>query len=85
MNRSIKVLYVHGLESGVGGDKARYLGRHFERLAVPAMHTGYINLNHNSFFSHAVSNIFSVFSGRYLECVAQSVFDSGKPCTLPEK
>ena len=76
MNRSIKVLYVHGMESGVHGDKARYLARHFERVAVPTMHTGYLNFNQNSFLSHGLSNAFSVFSGRYVECITQSILTS---------
>jgi hypothetical protein len=36
----MKVLFVHGLESGVNGNKARYLREHFD-TNVPAMKNPY--------------------------------------------
>lgn len=76
MRSSVKVLFIHGLESGVNGDKARYLRKHFNLIA-PAMLTGAYNFNSNSFLVHCISNIWWVLSANYYEYVTKSVLDSG--------
>jgi hypothetical protein len=73
-----KILFIHGLESGVLGKKAAYLCQHYgdENVIVPAMETGLYTTAKNSFLMHGIYNLGFVFSGRYSQQVAHSVLQS---------
>jgi len=51
-----KILFIHGLESGVLGKKAGYLRQYYgsENVLVPAMETGMYSTSKSSFFMHGV-------------------------------
>jgi hypothetical protein len=76
------LLFIHGLESGVGGAKAQYLSRKFSEemtVVIPEMSTGgFTSLNKNSFLVQGVCNLFSIFSWRWFDSVIEGVLNDGK-------
>jgi pimeloyl-ACP methyl ester carboxylesterase len=63
LRKGVKVLYLHGLESGPRGAKARYLQRKFEDVCAPDLETGAMNFRTNSMLVHAIWNFHYLFMG----------------------
>jgi hypothetical protein len=73
----MKILFLHGLESGVQGRKANYLRAHFKNVYVPDLMTGLYSWKQNSFMYQGLIHIPYLFSGSYFSHTILGALNGG--------
>ena len=76
----LRVLFMHGLESGTTGDKAMYLREHFRTVAVPDMQVSKYRLDRRNSLPRCYARAVCSFKAWPSQWLAAAITDSLSDC-----